>query len=251
MLASQWGDYGLPPSESAFALHALVIGELLKGGWFPEGGAGRIARTFETGIEASGGAIKVCHEVTEILIEGGRAVGVKALDRRGAEPSEVVFRAPVVISDVGARITYASCCRPTARSAGGPPRRAPISTRWQAACRPSRSMSGSPSPFPRSASRARTIGSTRRSTTTTSTRHTAAVLAGEPRHAYLSFPSAKSGDDRFHTAEIIAILRPEAFAAWRGTATGQRGRDYAELKDRIAQGLLRLADSAVPGLLGA
>ena len=43
----------------------------LKGASFPQGGAGRIARTFETGIEASGGAIKVSHEVTAILTEGG------------------------------------------------------------------------------------------------------------------------------------------------------------------------------------
>jgi phytoene dehydrogenase-like protein len=47
LLASQWADYGLPPRESAFTLHALVIGSYFRGGWFPEGGAGRIARTFE------------------------------------------------------------------------------------------------------------------------------------------------------------------------------------------------------------
>ena len=76
---------------------------------------------------------------------------------------------------------------------------------------------------------------------------TTAILAGNPRHAYLSFPSAKSGDDRFHTAEIIAMLRPEAFDAWRGTEAGNRGRDYAELKARIAQGLLRLVENSLPG----
>ena len=106
LLATQWGDYGLPPKESAFALHALVVASYLNGGWFPVGGAGRIARTVEPGIEAAGGAIRVCQEATEILVENGRAVGVKAIDRRGAEPSEVRYRAPVVISDVGAPLTY-------------------------------------------------------------------------------------------------------------------------------------------------
>jgi len=77
--------------------------------------------------------------------------------------------------------------------------------------------------------------------------HTARTLEGEPRHAYLSFPSAKSGDDRFHTAEIITMMRPEAFDAWRGTASGHRGQGYAALKDRISQGLLRMAERAVPG----
>ena len=62
-----------------------------------------------------------------------------------------------------------------------------------------------------------------RSITTTWTAHTAMVMAGKPRHAYLSFPSAKSGDDRFHTAEIIALVHPDAFNAWRGTVSGHRG----------------------------
>jgi hypothetical protein len=35
LLASQWGDYGLPPHESTFALHALVIQSYLTRGWFP------------------------------------------------------------------------------------------------------------------------------------------------------------------------------------------------------------------------
>ena len=53
--------------ESAFAIHALVVGSYFQGGWFPAGGAGRIARTFEQGIEASSGSIRVCEEATAIL----------------------------------------------------------------------------------------------------------------------------------------------------------------------------------------
>ena len=120
LLATQWGDYGLPPKESAFALHALVIGSYLNGGWFPVGGAGRIARTVERGIEAAGGAIRVYQEVTEILVENGRAVGVTAIDRRGAEPSEVRYRAPVIISDVGAPLTYERLLPKDGESGGAP-----------------------------------------------------------------------------------------------------------------------------------
>ena len=92
LLASQWGDYGVPPAQGAFALHALVTGSYLHGGWFPEGGAGRIARTFEPGIEASGGSIKVGQEAIEIVVDGGRAIGVKAIDRRGVEAVAVSSR---------------------------------------------------------------------------------------------------------------------------------------------------------------
>jgi len=36
LLASQWPDYGLPPAESAFVLHALVVWSYANGGWFPK-----------------------------------------------------------------------------------------------------------------------------------------------------------------------------------------------------------------------
>jgi len=36
-LASQWGGYGLPPSQSAFAIHAQIVARKLDGARFPEG----------------------------------------------------------------------------------------------------------------------------------------------------------------------------------------------------------------------
>ncbi len=247
LLATQWGDYGLPPKQSAFALHALVTGSYLNGAWFPAGGAGRIARTIEPGIEAAGGAIRVNHEATAIVIENGRAVGVDALDRRGAEPVPVRYRAPVIISDVGATLTYHRLL-PTDGKIGRltAAQRAEIS-----------SLSGGMSAvnlYVRLKAPAATLGVQGENYwINTSLEHddvdgdTARTLDGEPRHAYLSFPSAKSGDDRFHTAEVIAGVNPQAFDPWRGRASGNRGHDYAELKQRVTDGLLRLADRAVPG----
>ncbi|PIF01526.1 MAG: all-trans-retinol 13,14-reductase, partial [Propionibacterium sp.] len=106
LLVSQWGDYGLPPSRSAFAIHSLVINSYLHGAWFPQGGSARIARTIEKTIERSGGAVRVGQEVTKILVEDGRAVGVAAIDRRGLNRQEVTYRAPLVISNAGAKLTF-------------------------------------------------------------------------------------------------------------------------------------------------
>ena len=106
VLASQWGDYGLPPSQSAFAVHALIVSHYLEGAWFPRGGSARIARTFEKGIEQAGGAVRVAQEVTEILTESGTAVGVRVMDHRGAQVRERVYRAPVIVSAVGASNTF-------------------------------------------------------------------------------------------------------------------------------------------------
>ncbi len=248
LLATQWGDYGLPPKQSAFALHALVVGSYLNGGWFPEGGAGRIARTIEPGIEAAGGSIRVCQEATAILVENGRAVGVKAIDRRSGEPIAVAYRAPVVISDVGAPLTYERLL-PTDGEIG---RR---TAKQRAAVAALKGGLSAVNLYLRLKAPVSTLGVEGENYWINATldhedvdEHAAATLAGDPRHVYLSFPSAKSGDDRFHTAEIITFVRPDAFDTWRGTARGDRGPGYAELKQRIAEGLLRAADRAVPGL---
>jgi hypothetical protein len=37
ILASQWGDYGLPPAQSPFMLHSLIVHHYLNGAWYPVG----------------------------------------------------------------------------------------------------------------------------------------------------------------------------------------------------------------------
>src|SRR5207245_2451634 len=44
LLASQWYSYGLPPSHSAFVMHALITDHYLNGAWYPVGGAEQIAK---------------------------------------------------------------------------------------------------------------------------------------------------------------------------------------------------------------
>jgi len=247
LLATQWGDYGLPPKQSAFALHALVVDSYFNGGWFPQGGAGRIARTIETGIEAAGGSIRVCQEATAILVENGRAAGVQAIDRRSGEPIAVAYSAPVVISDVGAQLTYERLL-PTDGAIG---RR---TAKQRAAVAALKGGLSAVTLYVRLKAPISTLGIMGENYWINATldhedvdERATATPAGEPRHVYLSFPSAKSGDDRFHTAEIITFVRPEAFETWRDTTHGEREPGYTELKRQLAGGLLRAADRAVPG----
>ena len=248
VLASQWGDYGLPPDESAFAQHAIVAWSYLKGGWFPKMGASRIARTFEVGIEANGGCVKVCQEVKEIILEGNRAVGVRVLDGRGAKPRDNEYRAPIIISNIGAEATYNRLL----------PLNGPAAQLTQQIRKEIFPLSGGYSAvvlYLRLAKPVSTLGVQGENYwISTSFNHddidqqTTSVMAGKPRYAYMSFPSAKSGDERFHTAEILAIVKAEAFSAWHESTHGARGHDYVELKQRITDGLLDLADTATPGL---
>lgn len=99
VLTAQWGDYGLPPSRSSFAIHATIAGHYFGGASYPVGGAATIAAAILPLIERGGGAVVTSAEVAEITYCGERATGVRMSD--GCE-----FRAPIVISDAGATNTF-------------------------------------------------------------------------------------------------------------------------------------------------
>jgi all-trans-retinol 13,14-reductase len=248
LLATQWGDYGVPPARSAFAIHAQIVHHYLNGAWFPEGGSAHIARSFESGIEGAGGEIRVAQEVTRILIEDGRAVGVEVIDRRGPQPHTMIHRAPIVISNAGAPITFERLL-PTNGAVGAAT--APLR---ELVRRLGTGMSAV-TLYLRLKADARTIGvQGENHWINTCLDHddtlaqTHGVLTGSPRSIYVSFPSIKAGEARFHTAEIIAFVDDNAFAAWRDKPKGNRGSDYSALKQRIGDGMLRLADAHIPGL---
>jgi all-trans-retinol 13,14-reductase len=247
LLATQWGDFGIIPSDSAFNQHAIVVESYFGGAFFPDGGSSRIARTFEIGVEEKGGCVKVCQDVKAILTQGPRVIGVKALDGRGATPKDVVYLAPIVISNAGAEVTYKQLL-PTQGPIGQ--LTAPI----RDFIKPLENGLAGVALYIRFKGPVSSLGIKGENHWINSTfdhnnidEQTEACLAGRAQHAYLSFPSAKSGDDRWHTAEILAFIKGDAFYSWKGTTRGARGKEYMELKNRIADGLLNLAESANPG----
>lgn len=99
VLCGQWGDYGSPPAQSSFAMHAVVAQHYLGGGNFPIGGASQIARHIEPVIARAGGRVVVSAEVEQIMVEGDRAIGV-----RMANGDEILSHQ--VISAAGLHNTY-------------------------------------------------------------------------------------------------------------------------------------------------
>ena len=77
VLTGQWGDYGLPPERSSFAMHAMVARHYLDGGNYPVGGARMIAEYATDVIETLGGTIAVNGAVNEIIVKGNNALGVR------------------------------------------------------------------------------------------------------------------------------------------------------------------------------
>lgn len=99
VLAGQFGDYGLAPKDSSFAIHAMVSNHYFNGGAYPVGGSARIAETIYPLIKERGGEIYVNAGVKQIIVENGRATGVELEDG-------VKISAPIVISSAGIEITY-------------------------------------------------------------------------------------------------------------------------------------------------
>lgn len=241
VLASQWGDYGLPPARSAFAAHATIVAHYLEGAWFPTGGADTVTAAMRRIVEDAGGSCRVNHTVTEIVLEKGRAVGVRAAVKRGrGERAE--FRAPVVISDAGARLTYHHLL-----PAGAAPR-------LQHALTAAESGMGNVGVYLGLKRSPQSLGfdgenhwffdsfdHDRLSANTDS------ILQGRPGSGYLSFPSLKDSTATRHTAEILAFVEPEAFSGWSDTRWQRRGAEYSALKERISQGLVSLVDRHYPG----
>lgn len=242
LLTSQWGDYGLLPSESAFGYHAGVTASYFHGAWYPIGGSAAIARAIVPIITRHGGACLVNHTVTEILVENDIVVGVRAEQHQGHRVIEKSFRAPLVISDAGAANTYGTLL--------------PVGSkhRWDRATTETAPWSFLSLYLGLKDSPA-TLGFTGANIWLfTDYEHDAPGPTqsedGQPPLLvlYLSFPSLKDPTARAHTMEVIMPIRYDWFDAWRETAWKRRGTDYEHLKTQLADRMLETVETRYPGL---
>lgn len=96
VLCGQYGDYGLPPKQSSFVMHASVVRHYLSGGNFPIGGSSRIVETVDQVIEASGGTILVKAEVDEIVVKNNTAIGVRMTDGNVINSKNIISGAGII-----------------------------------------------------------------------------------------------------------------------------------------------------------
>ena len=104
VLSGQWGDYGLPPSQSSFYMHSTVVNHYMNGGNYPTGGSINIAKTAGTYIQKLNVILAVNAGVDEILTKNGKANGVR-LDN-----GDEIF-ADTIISSSGVVNTYTKFLR--------------------------------------------------------------------------------------------------------------------------------------------
>ncbi len=245
VLTGQYGDYGLPPAESSFAIHAMVTGHYFGGGFYPVGGAGRIAETVIPTITAAGGAVVVSAPVATILLEGGRAIGVELEEGRR-------FLAPVVVSDAGVRNTVERLL-PADLEAVRP---------FRDRLRTLPPSYGHFSLYLGAEGTPESLGLPKANYWIYPHERYEQALADfcrDPGAAlplvYISFPAAKDPDfQRRHpghsTIEAITLAPWNWVERWSDTRWKKRGAEYDQFKAGFADRLQRVVEEFVPGLRG-
>jgi all-trans-retinol 13,14-reductase len=241
VLSSQWVDYGLPPGRSAFVAHALIVSHYLGGAWYPAGGAGEIPKAASAVIRDAGGELLAGHEVTEIILEAGRAVGVEVQPKKGKEQPPKEFRAPVIVSDAGAWNTFTHLLPGEAM-----PFHAELETLPEGLETVELFLGLKRDP--------RELGFRGENYWIFSSfDHDQMcagrddLLQGRAPMAYLSFPSLKDPRAHSHTAEILAPFSHRALETFREEPWRRRGTDYESAKARITQALLDIVEKQHPG----
>ena len=241
VITSQWADYGVPPGRSAFATHAVIASHYLNGAWYSAGGAGEIAKATGAVVRAAGGELLSNHEVTRILLEGDRAVGVEVNIRKGKQGARAEIRAPVVVSDAGAwntftRMLHASAL-PFRDQLKSPPEGFEVVELFLGLRRDPREMGFKGENYWIFESFDHDEMYAQRNE----------LLDGRAAMAYLSFPSLKDPRAQRHTAEIIAPLSYRSLEAHRGEPWRRRSAEYESAKKRMTQALLDLVERHHPG----
>ena len=244
VLTGQYGDYGLPPKQSSFAMHASVVKHYFNGGSFPIGGSSQIANTIDKVIESSQGTIVVKAEVKEIIIENNKATGVLMEDGKK-------FFSDLIISGVGVFNTFdklinnelsvkygfknnlkfvkpsvAHGCLYIGLNGNTEDLKLPKNNLWIY-----------PDDIDHDTSVAKYLED----------------QDSEFPLVYISFPSAKdpSWNSRYpgkSTIDVITLLPYESFAKWEGTSWKKRGEEYDNFKDSISKRLLECLFKQLPHL---
>ncbi len=244
VLSAQYGDYGLPPKQSSFAMHAALVRHYFSGGFFPIGGSSQFVETTVPIINANGGAVLVSAAVEEIVIENNKAVGVKMADGK-------VIHAKRIISNAGIINTFGKLIpKPIAQQHGLLEQLKSVQPSVAHACLYI-GLKGNPDElklpkanywiYPAKKSHDQAVAD-----------YLADNNADFPV-VYISFPAAKDPDwtNRYpgkSTVDIITLLPYDLVAKWEKTRWKKRGEEYDALKEKIAQRLLETLFEKEPQL---
>lgn len=237
ILAGQWPDFGTPPDESAFGVHAAVASDFLNGGYYPIGGSQEIADSAAAAIKDNGGDCLVSRPVKEILVRNNKAYGVR-VERKGKSET---YYAPKIISNAGARTTFAQL----------------VPEEWATKERTQlkQIVNGTSAVVlfigTKEDPRDHGFGDCNywmyRRTDHRYSKHAPGELAPVDG-AFLSFGSLRNPGQTPHTAQIVSFSQESEWKQFTETKWKKRGDEYEALKAAKTEQLLDFVESHNPGL---
>jgi all-trans-retinol 13,14-reductase len=241
VLSAQCGDHGLAPSRVSLPLHASLISHYFNGGYYPRGGAKRIPLAMIKALRRLGGQVRLRARVRRILVERGRAAGVEL------EGGEIV-RADNVISNADPAITYGELLPP---ELAAPERRKIGRMEYSVSLL---------SVFCAVDMDLRAMGFDSGNYWWFRTRDVARVYeraeyqmpGGAVDGLFLTITTLKDPGHPtqrgHHTVEMFTFVPYEPFSRWEGTATGERGAEYEQGKERLGDQMIAAAENVIPGI---
>jgi all-trans-retinol 13,14-reductase len=243
VVAGQWGYHGSPPSEASWALQALIVRHFAHGAAYPVGGSPSIALGLLKTVADAGGWTRIVADVEQVLIEGGRAVGVRMAD--GEE-----IRAERVVSAIGAWSTVTRLLP-----------EAVANQSWANRIERLQPSAAHVSLYLGFKGDIAAAGATRQCQWFYNTwHHDQAVWdvhpdrpVGKPPILFTSYPSLKDpehdpGPEQRHTGEIVTFVPWEVFQRWKDTPWRQRGEDYEAFKREMSERILEVLFERRPEL---
>jgi len=246
VLTGQFGDYGLPPSQSSFMIHAMVVKHYLNGANYPIGGSSRIFESILPTLQNRGGEVYISAEVKEIIVKNNKAIGVRMED-------DLEIFAPMVVSGAGIYNTYKKLLPAAVREKNSLNTQAEkIKPSVAHVClyvgfKHSTADLQLKKPnfwiFPNNYDHDKNID----------------TYLNDPDAelpvVYVSFPSAKDPDwdNRYPgkaTVDIITLAPYSWYEKWEGTRWHHRGEEYEAMKEKLSQRLLEAVYRHVPQLRG-
>lgn len=245
VLVGQWGDNGMSPKKGSFLIHCLIAKHYFNGGFYPVGGASQMAETIIPKIQAGGGEVFTYAEVSEIIVEKGKAVGVRMKD--GTD-----IRAPQIISNAGAFNTFGKLLPQDVAEKHGYLKNLKKVKRSFTNVGLFIGLKGDTESLqlPKTNLWIYPDGNHDENVNNFVEDHTSPLPV-----VYVSFPSAKdpSFQSRYPGRSTIEIVAPASFDAWekwKGTTWGKRGEDYEEFREYFAERMLEALYKQMPHLRG-
>jgi all-trans-retinol 13,14-reductase len=227
-------------------MHAMLVNHYFEGGSYPVGGSAQIFETIEPIIKSAGGDVFVNAAVDEILVEKGKAIGVKMMDGKR-------FYAESIISSTGIHNTYNQLLKGHNVNS--------IRLKKINKLKPSVGHLCLYIGL-KETSEELNLRKTNLWIYPDNYDHDENIrkYLKDPENeefpvVYISFPAAKDPDflNRYpgkSTIEIITLSDYSEFKKWETEAWKNRGKDYEELKERYSQRLLQKLYEQLPHLEG-